>query len=140
MLALVLGVGAGAYFFKDTRPRSFIALPSCAECLSQSELFGLLTSVGIQKLPAVIPVVKESDKAIAIKSPDPLATIDFIVLPKKDISDLGDLSVDDRAYIDDTFLIISELVREYQLHEYKIISNGPGFQSVNYLHFHILAQ
>ncbi|HEY6018526.1 MAG TPA: HIT domain-containing protein, partial [Candidatus Paceibacterota bacterium] len=106
----------------------------------KTELVGLLVSIGIQKIPAIIPVIKETDKAVAIKSPDPLATIDYLILPKKDIRDLGDLSADDRAYIDDTFLIISELVRDNHLTNYKIISNGPGFQTANYLHFHLLAQ
>jgi hypothetical protein len=140
VLAVVLGVIIGAYLFKDTRSRSVLSLPSCTDCMTGPELMGLLASVGIQKLPAVIPAVKETDKAIAIKSPDPLADIDFVILPKKDIRDLGDLTADDRAYIDDTFLIISALVREYNIHDYKIISNGPGFQSLNYLHFHLLAE
>jgi len=140
LVGLVVGVGVGAYLFKDTRSRSFLALPGCTSCLTTSELMGLLTSVGIQKLPAVLPILKETDKVVAIKSPEPLATIDYLILPKKDIKDLGDLSADDRAYIDDTFLVISELVRENNLTNYKIISNGPGFQSAAYLHFHLLAQ
>lgn len=137
---LAVGVVVGGYLFKDTRPRSFLSLPNCRTCLSKSELAGLLTSVGIQKIPAVIPVVKETDKVIAIKSPAPLARIDYVVLPKKDIVDLGDLSPDDDAYITESFQVIAELIRENNLRDYKVISNGPGFQQINYLHFHLVAQ
>jgi len=138
---LLIGILIGAYLFKDTRPRSFLAIPNCtSSCMARSELIGLLTSVGIQKIPAVIPIVKETDRVIAIKSPQPLARINYIILPKKDIRDLGDLSSSDREYIDETFLVISELIRENNLEDYKVLSNGPGLQITNYLHFHLLAE
>lgn len=141
-VSLLLGGVLGAYLFKDTRPRSFLALPHCASsCFSERELKAVALSVGIQYAPALLPnVVLETDKTIALKSPEPLATIDYLVLPKKDIRDLGDLSAEDAAYISDSFLVISQLVRQDNLHEYKVITNGPGFQQVNYLHFHLLAQ
>ncbi len=140
-VVLLIGITIGAYLFNDTRPRSFLAITSCAQsCFTGSELLGLLTSIGIQKVPAVIPVVKETDKVIAIKSPAPLARIDFLILPKKDIRDIGDVSSEDRAYIDESFLVMSELIRENHLTQYKVLSNGPGFQTTNYLHFHLLAE
>jgi hypothetical protein len=137
---LIVGVVLGGYIFHDTRPRSFLALPNCnGTCLSESELVGLLVSVGV-KHDTVPNVVLETDKTIALKSPDPLATVDFLVLPKKDIRDLGDLSPDDTAYLDDAFQVMASLVRKYNLKDYKVITNGPGFQQANYLHFHLLAQ
>lgn len=140
-LLLLVGILIGAYLFKDTRPRAFLEIPNCTTaCMSKSELIGLLTSVGIQKIPAIIPIVKETDKVIAIKSPQPLARINYIILPKKDIKDLGDLSPSDREYIDATFLVISELIRENNLKDYKVLSNGPELQVTNYLHFHLLAE
>src|SRR3989344_409776 len=138
---LLIGILIGAYLFKDTRPRAFLQIPNCTtSCFNKSELIGLLTSVGIQKIPAVIPIVKETDRVIAIKSPQPLARINYIILPKKDIRDLGDLSSSDREYIDETFLVISELIRENNLTDYRVLSNGPGLQITNYLHFHLLAE
>lgn len=77
---------------------------------------------------------------IAIKSPKPLARIDYIIFPKKDIRDLGDLSPADREYVDEIFLVISALIRENNLKNYKVLSNGPYLQITNYLHFHLLAE
>lgn len=140
-LAFVVGIGIGGYLFKDTRPRSFLDVPNCHySCLSASELAGLLTSIGIQRIPAVIPVVKETDKVIVIDSPVHLARTDFLILPKKDIRDLGDLSAGDETYIVETFQVIGELIRENNLQNYRVLSNGPGYQQVNYLHFHLLAK
>lgn len=139
---LLGGIVIGGYLFHDTRPRSFLGLPYCTtSCLSTSELKGLLVSVGIQKVSAYLPnVVQETDKVVAIKSPEPLARVDYLILPKKDIRDLGDLSSDDAEYIDDSFQVMASLIRDKNLKDYKVITNGPGFQQINYLHFHLLAQ
>lgn len=139
---LLGGIVIGGYLFHDTRPRSFLGLPHCTtSCLSTSELKGLLVSVGIQKVSAYLPnVVQETDKVVAIKSPEPLARVDYLILPKKDIRDLGDLSSDDAEYIDDSFQVMASLIRDKNLKDYKVITNGPGFQQINYLHFHLLAQ
>lgn len=142
LIGLVLGGLVGAYFFIDTRARTFLALPHCTtQCIDRKELGGLLVSIGILKTPDLLPgVVEETDKTIAMKSPEPLATIDYLILPKKDILDIGDLGPDDAAYVADAFEVIADLVRTQHLHDYKVITNGPGFQQVRYLHFHLLAQ
>jgi len=144
ILALGLAVGfcAGAYLFVDTRARTFVSLPHCTEgCLSTKELGGLLVSIGIQKTPGLLPsVVEETDKVIALKSPQPLAAVDYLVLPKKDILDLGDLSPEDAAYITESFEVMADIIRADHLTDYRVITNGPGYQQVRYLHFHLLAQ
>lgn len=141
-LGLVIGGLAGAWLFVDTRARSFVAPPHCASsCINSKELGGLLVSVGVLKTPGLLPsVVEETDKTIAMKSPDPLAKVDYLILPKKDILDIGDLSSEDAAYVADAFEVMADLVRRDRLTDYKVITNGPGFQQVRYLHFHLLAQ
>lgn len=142
LLGLVLGGLAGGWLFVDTRARTFVAPPHCqSDCIDAKELGGLLVSIGVLKTPGLLPsVVEETDKTVAMKSPEPLAKIDYLILPKKDILDVGDLSADDAAYVADAFLVIADLVRRDHLTDYKVITNGPGFQSVRYLHFHLLAQ
>lgn len=141
-LGLVLGVLLGGWLFVDTRARTFLASPHCtSNCINEKELGGLLVSIGVLKTPGLLPsVVEETDKTVAMKSPDPLATVDYLVLPKKDILDIGDLSSDDAAYVADAFEVMADLVRREHLTNYKVITNGPGFQQVRYLHFHLLAQ
>jgi hypothetical protein len=141
-LGLVIGGLAGAWLFVDTRARTFVTPLHCqSNCVNEKELGGLLVSIGILKTPGLLPsVVEETDMTIAMKSPDPLATIDYLILPKKDILDIGDLSSEDAAYVADAFEVMADIVRKDGLTDYKVITNGPGFQQVRYLHFHLLAQ
>ena len=126
----------------DTRPRSFLALNKCdGTCLNANELLGLLTSVGIQRFSALVPsVIKETDKTVVIESPSPQARIHYLVIPKRDIKNIGELSDSDAEYLVDVFKVMSEIIREKNLVDYQVITNGPGFQSVSYLHFHLIGR
>lgn len=140
--ALLLGIMLGGYLFSDTRPRSFLALNHCqGNCLQPNELLGLLTSVGIHKFPSLVPgVVKETDKVIVMEHPSPQARIHYLVIPKKDVKHVGDLSDSDRDYLLESFSVMREIIKENNLVNYRIITNGPGYQGVTYLHFHLTAQ
>jgi scavenger mRNA decapping enzyme DcpS-like protein len=95
LLPLLIGVLVGGYLFSDTRPRSFLALNHCeGNCLQANELLGLLTSVGIQKFPSLVPgVVKETDKVIVMKHPTPHARIHYLVIPRKDVNTLENFRI-----------------------------------------------
>ncbi len=142
LAGLVVGFCIGAYLFVDTRARTFINLPHCiTTCLSTKELGGLLVSIGVQKTPALLPdIALETEHVIALKSPQPLATVDYLILPKKDILDLGDVSSEDAVYITESFEVMAELIRSQHLTKYRVIINGPGYQQVRYLHFHLLSE
>ncbi|MDQ6652869.1 MAG: HIT domain-containing protein [Acidobacteriota bacterium] len=138
--AVLVGIILGGYLFSDTRPRSFLALNNCkGTCLQQTELLGLLTSVGIQRFSRLAPsVVKETDKTIVVKHPSPQARVHYLVIPKKDIKNIGELSDSDREYLVDSFSVVGEMVREEKLIDYRVVTNGPGYQGVTYLHFHLI--
>ena len=127
--ALVIGIVTGGYLF------------SCGgTCLQENELLGLLTSVGVQRFSALAPsVVKETDKTIVIEHPSPQARIHYLVIPKKDIKNVGDLSDADSAYLIDAFKTVSEIIREKNLTNYRLTTNGPEYQTMTYLHFHLTA-
>jgi histidine triad (HIT) family protein len=139
--ALVIGVMLGGYLFANTRPRSFLALSSCERtCLQTNELLGLLTSVGIQRFPGLIPkVVKETDKTIVIEHPRPQARLHYLVIPKRDIKNIAELSDSDNEYLIDAFKVAREIIKENNLTDYRLTTNGPGYQGVTYLHFHLTA-
>jgi histidine triad (HIT) family protein len=141
LAALVIGVMLGGYLFADTQPRSFLALNKCeGTCFQANELLGLLTSVGIQRFPALVPsVVKETDKTIVIEHPSPQARIHYLVIPKRDVKNIGELSDADSEYLIDVFKVVREIVEEKNLRDYRLATNGPGYQGLTYLHFHLTA-
>lgn len=140
----IFGIGfvIGATLFTDSRPRSFTALTLCnTTCLNPNELTGMLVSIGITKLGSPLPKkIFESDKIVVIEHPFPQAKLHYVILPKKDIKNIADVSDDDQVYVLEMLKYIGQVVREKNLIHYKVISNGPGEQLVSYLHFHLLAE
>ncbi|HEX9721858.1 MAG TPA: HIT domain-containing protein [Candidatus Paceibacterota bacterium] len=135
------GIALGAYLFADTQPRAFLQAPDCAEnCFSAEQLLGLLGSVGVQKFPGLIPqVIKETDKTVAMKHPVPQADIHYVIVPKKDIKTVGDISPEDADSLVDAYAVLNQIITEQNLTAYKVIINGPKFQTVQYLHFHLVS-
>ena len=142
LLMLLVGVVTGGYLFSDSQPRSFLAIHKCQNtCLQPNELVGLLASVGIQKLPMLIPsVMAETEKTVVIEHPAPEARIHYLVVPKKDIKNIADVTEAEEEYLVDAFRVIRGMVKEKNLVKYRVVTNGPGYQGVTYLHFHLIAQ
>ena len=138
--SLGLGIVIGGNLFSRSQPRSVIALTRCADCLSAKELAGLLASVGIQKTPGLIPLVAvETDRTIAVKLPKRSGT-HYVIFPKRDLKDVGDFSEANAAYLIDAYGVIRHLIEKDSLSNYSLVTNGPGYQSVRYLHFHLESQ
>lgn len=138
-VALIVGVVLGGYLFSDSRPRSILALNKCAgACLQSNELLGLAASVGVQKFSALAPsVVKETDKTIVLDLSDPQGRLHYLIIPKKDMKNIADISDDDGPYLLDAIKTAGEIIREKNLTNYRLATNGPGYQTVTYLHFHL---
>jgi histidine triad (HIT) family protein len=141
LFGVIIGVIVGGYLFADTQPRSVLAVNRCnGTCLHANELLGLLASVGVQKLPSLVPsVVKETDKTVVIEHPSPQAKSHYLIIPKRDIKNVGEISEGDREYLLDVFRVVRDLVNEKRLVNYRLTTNGPGYQGVTYLHFHLTA-
>lgn len=141
-LLLLAGIIIGGYLFANTRPRSILALHKCEEtCLRPNELAGLLASVGIQRLPSLLPhVVMETDKTIVVEHPSPVARLHYLIIPKKDIKNIAEASEEDKEYLVDVFRVVGYIVKEQHLEQYRVVTNGPGYQTATYLHFHLTAQ
>jgi diadenosine tetraphosphate (Ap4A) HIT family hydrolase len=84
-------------------------------------------------------VVKETDKTVVIEYPGPHAGVHYLLIPKKDMKNIADASDADREYLLDTLKVAGEIIREKNLVDYAITTNGPGYQGVTYLHFHLTA-
>lgn len=139
-ISLVLGIFVGAWLFHDTRSRSVLTLPRCNDCLNPSQVLGLMASVTLRKAPGLIPrVVAETEHAIAMIHPFPNDAHHYVIIPKRDVRHVGDLSKEDLEAVRHCFELADHLVRERRLTHFRLTTNGPAIQHVNYLHFHLIA-
>ena len=138
LLIFVLGFASGGWWSRDTQPRSLLSLPTCSNCLHPNEVSGLLAAGLIQNHSSLVPsVVLETEKAIAIRHPAPQAKYHFVIFPKRDIKNLGDIGETEREYATECLLLSAKLIQDYHLRSYRMWSNGPQTQLVAYLHFHV---
>lgn len=139
--SVITGIIIGGYLFSQSQPRSILSIPHCQNCLSPTDLAGLIASVGIQKFPGTLPsVVQETEKTVVIRHPFPEARVHYVVIPKKDIKDIGSLSEEDMGYLIDAFAVMRGIINQQKLTRYKIYTNGPGLQKMTYLHFHLVSE
>jgi hypothetical protein len=141
LIILFVGMVIGGYLFAHAQPRSVLSLDQCRKCLSAKDLGGLLTSAGIHRFPGLIPdVVFETDKTVAIKNPFVRSGVDYVILPKRDIKNIAELAESDAPYLIDAYLVARHLIEEKQLTGYRFFTNGPEYQDVTYLHFHLVVK
>ncbi len=98
LLSMGIGIMIGGYLFSQSQPRSFLSIKHCRDCLSHADLLGLIASVGIQRFPGFIPSVAfETDKTVAIKLPS--NNLHYVIIPKKDIKNIGEVSEGTGEYL-----------------------------------------
>jgi len=141
IISLCVGILIGGYLFSQSQPRSFLAINCCQSCLTHEDLLGLLASVAIQKFPGLMPFkVLETDKTVVIKHPFSSDRIHYVIVPKKDIKNIGEISEANAQYLTDVFFVARWLIEREKLSKYHLYTNGPGSQDVTYLHFHLVAE
>ena len=140
-ISLCVGILIGGYLFSQSQPRSFLAINRCQSCLTHEDLLGLLASVAIQKFPGLVPFkVLETDKTVVIKHPFSSDRIHYVIVPKKDIKNIGEISEANAQYLTDAFFVARWLIEREKLSKYHLYTNGSGSQDVTYLHFHLVAE
>jgi histidine triad (HIT) family protein len=85
--------------------------------------------------------VFENERIIAFKDIAPKAPIHILILPKKEIRCLQDVTPQDLYLVTEIVSIAQRLAVEFGIEEgYRLLTNnGPdGGQMVNHLHFHLL--
>lgn len=85
-------------------------------------------------------VVFETDKTVVIKRPFSLERIHYVIIPKKDIKNIGEISEADTQYLTDAFFVVRWIIEQEKLSKYSFYTNGPGSQDVTYLHFHLVGE
>ena len=92
-----------------------------------------------KEIPA--DVLYEDDRVIAFKDIRPQAPVHFLVIPKKPIVSLAEVTGDDQSLLGHCLLVASRVAADEGLADgYKLQANtGPGGgQEVLHLHFHVL--
>ena len=141
LISLCVGIGVGGYLFSQSQPRSFLAINRCQNCLTHEDLLGLLASVGIQKFSGLMPFkVLETEKTVVIKHPFSSDRVHYVIIPKKDIKNIGEISETDAPYLADAFFVAKWIIEREKLSKYRIYTNGDGSQDVTYLHFHLVVE
>jgi hypothetical protein len=143
LLVFVAGFACGGYAFVDTQARSLPGVHQCLgreRCLTDPQVLGLLGSVGLHAAPGWMPgTVEQSPECVGIDSPWPEARIDYVFIPRHDVRNILELGVEDQGEVMACFALMRKLVQERGIAKWRVVTNGPGYQTVDYLHFHLLA-
>jgi histidine triad (HIT) family protein len=99
----------------------------------------IFSKIIAKKIPAKI--VFEDDHYIAIEDVNPQAPVHMLVIPKKPVATLNDLTPEDAEMIGGMFLLAGGIMRKMGHTDYRTVFNcGPGAQqSVFHIHLHVLA-
>lgn len=82
----------------------------------------------------------ESDNLIVFPDINPSAKIHLLIVPKKHIGGVSDLTLDHGQLLAEIYQVASILVKDNNLEHdlYRIVVNGGKAQHVPHIHFHLL--
>ena len=84
--------------------------------------------------------LSESENVVAFPDINPSADTHVLIVPKKHIGGVQDLTDTDGAVLAEIFGVANKLVKEYNLENqfYRIVVNGGKAQHVPHIHYHLL--
>jgi histidine triad (HIT) family protein len=93
------------------------------------------------KMCFALPVKRllETDRVLAFEHPTPAYRVHILIVPKKQIEGLEQVTNVDRDLLSEVFFVARQLVEKLGLDEYRVIVNGGANQEVKQLHFHLVA-
>lgn len=82
----------------------------------------------------------ESDNVVAFPDINPSADVHILIIPKKHIGGIKDLTSLDDPLLSEIYQVVNKLVAENNLggDSYRMVVNGGKAQHVPHLHFHLL--
>lgn len=87
-------------------------------------------------------IVYEDDGILAFKDINPIAPVHVLVIPKKHILNINDITEQDVQLIGKIFVVIKELAAEMGVSNtgFRIVANSgsDARQEVDHLHFHLI--
>ena len=111
--------------------------------LSKTRSGRCIFSCVLRNMNFMLPVefIKETDSLLAFHHPRPEYPFHVLMLPKRQIGSLDDLSDEDQPFLADIFITTQDLVQSNALDEsgYRLIVNGGKNQEFGILHFHLIS-
>lgn len=121
------------------KPRDGIEIINCDDCIKKKEIAGTLAAIAVQIAPHTIPKnVEISNKCFVMEHYNPKGRLHYVAFPRKDIKDFGEIGTDDLPYVAECFSMFQRIIQREHTTRYRILSNGPYFQDVRMLHFHLI--
>src|SRR5688572_30254683 len=100
----------------------------------------IFSKIIAKEIPATI--VYEDDSVLAFKDIAPQAPTHILIIPKKEIPTLNDVTVEDEAMLGHLFTVAAKIAKEQGIDEsgYRVMVNvnKDGGQEVFHLHMHLL--
>ncbi len=100
----------------------------------------IFTKIINKEIPAAI--VYEDNECIAFRDIDPKAPVHILLVPKKEILSLAEVSAEDKALLGHLLMKASEVAKAEGISEsgYRVVvnTNKEGGQEVPHVHLHIL--
>lgn len=84
--------------------------------------------------------IYESENIVVFPDINPSAEIHILIVPKRHIGSIQDLSDSDGPLLAEIYQVVNKLVKDNNLENslYRIVVNGGKAQHVPHLHFHLL--
>jgi histidine triad (HIT) family protein len=90
-----------------------------------------------------VPVnrLHETPTLLAFHHPKPSYPLHILLVTKRDLKSLADLTSTDTDFLNDLFQTVQVLVERFKLeeHGYRLIANGGQYQDIPHLHFHLIS-
>ncbi|MEM9828116.1 MAG: histidine triad nucleotide-binding protein [Planctomycetota bacterium] len=99
----------------------------------------IFSKIIAKEIPA--DILHEDDRCLAFRDINPQAPVHFLVIPKKEIVSLAELSEDDEFIVGRCLVVASQVAAAEGLENgYRLIANtrDDGGQEVPHLHFHVM--
>lgn len=109
------------------------------ELFESQPMATIFTKIIAREIPA--DILHEDDICLAVRDIKPRAPIHFLVIPKKEIVSLADLSDEDEQIVGRCIMVASKVAAAEGLESgYRVVANtrDDGGQEVPHLHFHVL--
>jgi histidine triad (HIT) family protein len=96
------------------------------------------------KMDFLLPVqrLRDTPNLLAFHHPQPSYPLHILIVPKRSLAGLQDLSPEDQGLLFEIFQTVQSLVSEFNLEAtgYRVVVNGGKVQDIPLLHFHLISE